>query len=262
MAIGVPMGAPGVSEASAPSPKTETRLVNRRGNCRLFDGGFCRRHHDRHGVLDCCDGGQRLERRLFDGAGGALHDRVGRLGGDDLGGEAVHTAHVDSAWLWHVPGGGPGFRQACSRAQRTTSSRPARGSQARRPRFPLVLGSASSTSAAPAFFCEVTFLLVRAPPVVTAIPRSAARVKDDNRELALDVNAVNDGVWVSRAASGVGEDSRCVGSRCIWRLGRIQAGIRVGGRGWLGSRWIRFGWAGPRNSLPHSDRGANSEGHS
>ena len=67
-------------------------------------------------------------------------------------------------------------------------------------------GSASSTSATPAPFCEVTFLLVRAPPVVTAIPRSAARVNDDNRELALDVNAVNDGVWVSRAASGVGED--------------------------------------------------------
>jgi hypothetical protein len=48
----------------------------------------------------------------------------------------------------------------------------------------------------------VNFLLVSAPPVDMAIPRSAARWGADNRESARVVNAVNDGAR-SPAFSGV-----------------------------------------------------------
>jgi hypothetical protein len=55
-----------------------------------------------------------------------------------------------------------------------------------------------------AFCWPVTFLLVRAPPVVIAIPRSAARVSDVRRPPALDVSLVSDGVSSCFAAAGVG----------------------------------------------------------
>ena len=66
-------------------------------------------------------------------------------------------------------------------------------------------GVCLSFSTASASFWGLTRLLVSAPPVVTAIPRSAARVSDDNTEFALDAKAVNDGGWTSRFFSGVGE---------------------------------------------------------
>ena len=49
------------------------------------------------------------------------------------------------------------------------------------------------------------FPLVSAPPVVTATPRSAARVSDDNTSFALDVSAVSDEAWWAFDFSGVEE---------------------------------------------------------
>ena len=204
MTIGVPRGAPGVSEASAPSPKTETRLVNRRGS------------------VGCS---------------------MGASAAAIMTGTASWTVVVaDSVWTVFCTTVSAGSAAATTFAARPSTLRMSTvGLAAARRRTSLSTGlltgaaddffstgsgfagsttsvssgsasSTSSTSAAPAFFCDVTFLLVRAPPVVTAIPRSAARVKDDSRELALDVSAVNDGVWVSRAASGAGEGSGVVAS--------------------------------------------------
>ena len=106
-------------------------------DCRLFDRSFRRCHHDRHGVLDCRVGGQRLDAvcstatavrctTVSAGSAAATPWRRGR----------PHRARRQLAWP--PTGGGPAFQQACSRAQRTTSSQPARSPQARQPRFPLV----------------------------------------------------------------------------------------------------------------------------
>ncbi len=74
MTIGVPTGAPGVLEASAPSPKADIRLVKRRGADRLLVRNRGRCGDDRHGVLDCRVARQRLKRVQIGRDLGALHE--------------------------------------------------------------------------------------------------------------------------------------------------------------------------------------------